>query len=182
MNSSVNLTNQPSVLCDIEKLVVGSCNGENVNLSSLSKGMYAVDIIIDNFIVYVLMLPDMVRTGNTNHQLGISRVTSMNTVCEIFNTCGFPKIMLCEVDHLLRIYLTFPLTSSTAERTFSRCLKSCLRSSMTQKRWNHLVLLHTHHQRTDNLTLLKVLQDRPKTLEDKNFFSIFQIPSHCAYM
>ena len=54
--------------------------------------------------------------------------------------------------------VTIPLTSATAERTFStlRRLKSYLRSTMTQKRLNHLVLLHTYHQRTDDLNLVAI--------------------------
>ena len=42
---------------------------------------------------------------------------------------------MVEVHRLLHIYLTIPLTSATAERTFSalRQLKSYLRSTMTQK-------------------------------------------------
>ena len=43
--------------------------------------------------------------------------------------------MFTEVHHLLSLYLTVPMTSATAERTFStlRRLKSYLRSTMTQK-------------------------------------------------
>ena len=110
--------------------------------------------------VQLSMLPD-VRMANEEHHLGICKVTSVNTVCEIFNICKFPKTMLCEVHRLLRIYLTIPLTSATAERTFSTLqrLKSYLRSTMTQKRLNHLVLRHTHHQRTDDFNRFQIAQD-----------------------
>ena len=69
--------------------------------------------------------------------------------------------MLNEVHRLLHIYYTIPLTSATSERTFSglRRLKTYLRSTMTQKRLNHLHILHTHQQHTDNLSLLKVAMD-----------------------
>lgn len=106
------------------------------------------------------MLPDVVTTANKQEHMGIKRVTSVNTVCEVFNTCKFPKTMLAEVDHLLHIYLTVPLTSATAERPFSslRRLKTYLRSTMTQKRLNHVILLHTH-KNTSNLNLYQIAQD-----------------------
>ena len=63
--------------------------------------------------------------------------------------------MLNQVHKLLQIYLTIPMTTATAERTFStlRRLKNYLRTTMTQKRLNHVVLLHTHKQRTDVIDL-----------------------------
>ena len=150
-----------TILHTIEKLLIDSCNGATLELSSIFKSVYAADVKVDNLLVQLSMLPDVVRTANEQYHLGIRKVTSVNTVCDIFNICKFPKTMLCEVHRLLRIYLTIPLTSATAERTFStlRRLKSYLRSTMTQKRLNHLVLLHTHHQRNDDLNLLQIAQD-----------------------
>ena len=77
------------------------------------------------------------------------------------NANSFSKSFLSEVDCLLRIYLTIPMTSATAERTFStvRRLKSYLRSTMSQKRLNHVVLLHTHKERTDALDLLTIAKE-----------------------
>ena len=53
------------------------------------------------------------------------------------------------------------MTSATAERTFSmlRRLKNYLRSTMTQQRLNHIMLLHTHKDRTDDITLLDIAKD-----------------------
>ena len=70
----------------------------------------------------------------------------VKTVCEMFNVCRFPKTTLTDVDKVLKLYLTLPLTSATAERCFSslRRLKSFLRSTMAQKCLNHLMLLYIH--------------------------------------
>ena len=50
------------------------------------------------------------------------------------------------------------MTLATAERTFSslRRLKNYLRSTMTQKRLNHVTIVHTHKKRTDDLNLLDI--------------------------
>lgn len=111
--------------------------------------------------VQLSMLPDVVTTANKEHHMGIKRVTSVRTVCDLFNTCSFAKTMLGEVDRLLHIYLTIPFSSATAERTFStlRRLKSYLRSTTTQKRLNHVILLHTHKTNVLEMDLCRIAKD-----------------------
>ena len=123
------------LLQEMERLLIDSCNGIRVTASSNFKEMYGSDLNVNTLTVQLSMLPDVVATANDEHQMGIKRVTTVSTVCDMFNTCQFPKTMLGEVDHLLHLYLTIPLTSATAERTFSTLcrLKSYLRSTMTQK-------------------------------------------------
>jgi len=52
----------------------------------------------------------------------------LSSVCELFETCQFPKTMLEEIHKVLLLYLTIPLSSATAKRAFSilRCVKSYL--------------------------------------------------------
>ena len=59
------------------------------------------------------------------------------------------------------IVLVIPATSATAERSFScvRRLKTYLRTTMSQPRLNHLLLLHVHQDLTDNVDLIAVAQD-----------------------
>lgn len=97
------------------------------------------------------------QSMNDQQQLGIQKVTSIGTVNQLMNANDFSKTFLSQLDQLLRIYLTIPMTSATAERSFStlRRLKSYLRSTMTQKRLNH-VLLHTHKDRTDEINVLEL--------------------------
>ena len=69
--------------------------------------------------------------------------------------------MLEEVHKLLRLYLSIPMTSATAERIFStlRRLKSYLRSTMTQKRLNHLILLNSHKEILDEICIIDVAKE-----------------------
>ena len=148
-----------SILKDIESLLVSSCNGRGTNTPSTDlKTLYADNLNMDLLTVQLSMLPSVIAAGNSEHQLGIKEVTSVSTICDVFNTCIFPKTMLTEVNKLLHIYYTVPLTSATAERTFStlRRLKSYLRSTMSQKRLNHLVLLHVHKSLTDAIDLQSI--------------------------
>ena len=56
---------------------------------------------------------------------------------------------------LVRLILVMPVTNAVSERSFSamRKLKSYLRSTMTQSRLNHLMILHLNKQKLDSLDL-----------------------------
>ena len=56
------------------------------------------------------------------------------------------KRLIPNIAKLLRIYFTIPVTTATAERSFStlRRVKNYLRSSMTQQRLNHCLIAHCH--------------------------------------
>ena len=69
--------------------------------------------------------------------------------------------LIAEVSNLLQLLLVMPSTNAISERSFSalRRVKNYLRSSMTQERLNHLLLLHAHKQLTDSIDLIAVAND-----------------------
>lgn len=92
------------------------------------------------------------------------------------NNLSFSKRLFSEVFKLLRIVLTVPVTTATAERTFSvlRRLKTFLRSSMGQPKLNHVLLLHVHKGRTDNIHLSKIAKEFASVNERrKHYFGNF---------
>jgi len=66
---------------------------------------------------------------------------------------GAAREMFTEVCRLIRLLLTIPVSSATAERSFSalRRLKTYTRSTMSAARLNHVALLHIHQNRTEEL-------------------------------
>ena len=62
---------------------------------------------------------------------------------------------------VLKIFFTYPVTSATAERSFSSLqrIKTYLRSSMSHCRLNNLFLLYIHSSKTDMLDLETVTQE-----------------------
>ena len=56
------------------------------------KSKYAADLDIDWLVVQLPMLPDVVRTANTDQKLEIRKVPSVNTMCKIFGV--FPFVLL----------------------------------------------------------------------------------------
>ena len=98
--------------------------------------------------------------------------------CDAMNHEHAYKTTLSEVHKLLNLFLTRPLTSSTAERTFSalRRLLTYLRYTMTEQRLNNCLLLQTHKDLTDNIDLLAIAKEFIAvgvTNECRNYFGGF---------
>ena len=89
------------------------------------------------------MMPELIKAVNTEGGGRMKEVTTVRTICDIISDNSMARVMFSEVHQL---YLTVPMTTATAERTFSmlRRLKNYLRSRMTQEQLNHVMLTHTH--------------------------------------
>ena len=89
----------------------------------------------------------------------VKEVTTVNTICELMNLSSFGKTIFSVINKLLHLYQTVPMTSSTAERSFSalRRIKDYLRSTMTQAWLNHLMFIKREQ------TILTYVADIAKT-------------------
>ena len=131
----------------LEKLLLDSANDKSTNGSGeLPEELQLCknDIDLAKLKLQWLMLPDLIRTRNAKSPNTVPvKVTNVRTIYEIMNV-GIGK-MLSKVFRLLPIVFTLPVTTATAERTFSalRRLKTYLRSTMSQPRLNHTMLLYT---------------------------------------
>lgn len=67
--------------------------------------MYGSKVDFAKLTLKLSILLHLLRTVNKDHNMRIQMVTSVITVCEIYNVCVFPKTMLSEVDRLLHIYV-----------------------------------------------------------------------------
>ena len=118
-----------------------SCYKEDVNVLQLQKQLP--------------LLVDVIKHGTPLDK----KVITIRTVCEAMNAQSVYKT---EVHKLLQLYLTIPISLSTAERTFS-ALKHVLtylqRSSMSQKRLNNCVLAHVHKNMLDGLDIVDIARE-----------------------
>ncbi len=148
-----------NILSEIEVVLISASNGTLKTISKKLKETYSSVINFDKLVNQLSMLHDFVQLSKASQ--GIKQITKIGTICDIMNSNDFGKLMFNEIHKLLRIYLTVPMTSATAERTFSslRRLKTYLRSTMTQKRLNNVLLLHTHKERTDKINLVSIAKD-----------------------
>ena len=71
------------------------------------------------------------------------------------------KQLLSEVCTVMKLILAMPATNATSERTFSalRRIKSYLRSTMSQVRLYHLMVLQVHKALTDSIKLENIADE-----------------------
>ena len=79
------------------------------------------------------------------------------------------RIIINNVITIIKIVLTTGTTSATPKRSFSlaRRVKTWLRSSMTQKRFNALAILYSHKDIVDKLALVAIGNDFVENLPNR---------------
>jgi hypothetical protein len=86
---------------------------------------------------------------------------NISDVTSAINGLGEASRLYAELSKLIVLLLVIPVSSATAERSFSclRRLKTYLRSTMGQERLNHLMVLTVHQDKTDTINLKSVAND-----------------------
>ena len=153
---------------DTEAMLISSANAKPYSLSDRFVEIYGKDIDMHKLSLQLQLLPDAIKASATK----IKEVTKIQTICDVLNEQPGIKMMLTEIHKLLRIYCTIPVTTASAERSFSalKRIKTYLRNSMTQQRLNHCMLLHVHRVQTDSLNLLNVAKEFVKRNERRIAF------------
>ena len=126
------------------------------------KEVYVDDIDVDKLTIQLALLRHQVAdTGVANPHLP-------DVIDCITKTPNY-LVYLSEVVKLSELILVAAATNATSERSFSalRWVKTYLRSSMTQSRLNHLLLLHVHKKSCDELDLVQVASDFVTTSEHR---------------
>ena len=152
------------IAAKLEKLLIDAANGSftDGDLSQEIIELYSRDLDKASLSNQLKMLPQLVHTYNAgNPQTAIREVTGLRTMCDIMNSISVSRTLFNQIDRLLHIILTVPVTTSTAERSFStlRRLKTYLRSTMTRTRLNNLMMLHIHKDRTDKLDICDIAKE-----------------------
>lgn len=159
----------PPVL-GLESLLIKAANGETYDdvLHNVEQSCYAPDLDFTVLRRQLPLLVDVVKQGC------VRKVTSIRTICEAMKANPTYKLIFSEVHKLLRLYLVVPITSATAERTFSvlKRLLTYLRSTMTEKRLSNCLLLHAHRDLTDKLNLEDIAKEfvSANTKRQRNWF------------
>ena len=143
---------------NIENLLIEAANNQDtspIDIPSSIINMYSRDVNFERAKVQLQMLPDLVKSYKQSQGLSKLEISSMRTITDLLNNVPLAKDMFSEVDNLLRICFTMPITTCTAERSFSclRRVKNYLRSTMSDERLNNVILLHAHKELTDHLDL-----------------------------
>ena len=144
------------IVKEIEVLLLNATNGEVVqSLPSTVLDYVGNDFDQERLKCQLSLIPDMIKTATDGR---INKVTHIRTIADIMQRSSIYRGMLSEV---LKLFFTFPVTTATAERSFSslRRLKTFLRSQMSDCRLNNLFLLYVHNSRTDELDLKEIAKE-----------------------
>ena len=105
------------VIREIEDLLIKSSNGKKISdISAKLQNYFTPDIDQNRLKCQLSLLSDMIKSAYQNQ---VHTVTNVRTIVEAMNKSEIYKSMLIEVYKLLQLYFTFPVTTSTAERSFS---------------------------------------------------------------
>jgi hypothetical protein len=84
---------------------------------------------------------------------------TMKTMQDVYSYLSDFRVAVPDTCELIQIGLTLPPTSASAERSFSsmKLIKTCLRSTMLQNRFNNLAVIGIHQYRAKSLNLNRVV-------------------------
>ncbi|CAF4898751.1 unnamed protein product, partial [Rotaria magnacalcarata] len=130
------------------------------------------DIDVEKLKVKALMIVDLFQSAIKTNQMNIKQIAKISTVCEIFNSCEVGKEMFKGYHKLIKLYLTIPVTTATAERTFSTLnrLKTAIRSTMTQSRLKHCLLPHIYKEKLDKIDPRQIVSKFISSNEKRQHF------------
>ena len=119
------------MLCRVEDFLVAVANGSHAIIDNNSF-VEIQDSIVDDIDRERLkhecpMIADFCRTVIHDKQVGIIKITRISTIIDVMNEQPFGKTMFHQYNRLLHLYLTVPVTTATAERSFSvtNRMKTC---------------------------------------------------------
>lgn len=144
---------------EIENLLLNAANGTSIDtLPQEIANILVGDVDVERLKVQLCMLPDVIKTALEG---SIKRVTNVRTIADAMLKSEIYQNMLSEVNKMLTLYFTFPVTTATAKRSFSSLcrIKTYLRSTMGACRLNSLLLMHIHKERTEKLDLAAIAKD-----------------------
>jgi len=160
------------VVASIENVQLGAANGTAVSeeLHEVVQ-FYRDDFNHDSLAAQLQILRNLFSR---------STPATVTDVAATLNSAEGASLLLPQVVRLVKLALVIPATSASAERSFSGL--RWLRSSMGQPRLNHLLLLHCHQDRLDQLDLRRVAQAFVSANEKRSqFFWQFLAVFFCIY-
>ena len=144
----------------VEELLLSAANSTEEDLVTVPQVLhaYSSDLNIKKLERQIGMLPDLVSTFAAKQNLKKLKVTNVRTIAEMLRNVSTAQEMFSEVHKLVKLYFTIPITTATAERSFSvlRRIKTYLRSTMTEERLNNVILLHCHKDLSSNINLTEI--------------------------
>jgi len=152
----------------METILMRSINRDKIEISEIKKllGIHVTDFNVDQLAAQLIMLPNILNSDNPS--------ATIKDIVEIFKMLPeTSRQLMNQVERLIILLYTIPAASATPERSFSglRRLKTYTRSTMSQKRLTHLLLLHLNQTILYEISLDDILKEFiSRTAERKSVF------------
>ena len=147
---------------------------EHVSVKDSVLQFYTKDVDSKKLITQLNLIPDFVaEMKKMDEYKCLKEITNLKTLADLLKGSELSRALFSEVVKLIKIHFTVPVSTATAERSFStlRRIKTYLRSTMTQERLNNVMILNGHNDRTDALDLTAVAKDFSQANDRRrNFF------------
>ncbi len=137
-----------------------------------SLGVHVSDFNTDDLVMELHRLPKIL-CENIVAPLARDQITVADIQKKMVMYDETVRNVFSEVCRLLALTATIPASVATAERSHSalKRLKTYLRSTMTESRLTHLLLLHVHKQETATLDLDTIFREfAVRNTERRNVF------------
>ncbi|XP_071843974.1 zinc finger MYM-type protein 1-like [Apostichopus japonicus] len=146
-----------TVLVDIETALINSSNGHDFGFSEQTKSLYKNDVDFHCLQAELALLNGIIKQRLPL----VKKVTSMDTVVSLLSDHNDIRLAFPNVLRLIHIYLLAPMSAASGERSFSvqRRIKTYLRSTIGEQRYNNMLMLHIHKARTDGLVIRDIAKE-----------------------
>jgi len=108
------------VVEEVEKLLLSACiSVKEVLISEIVERTYQNDLQMEQLNTQLKMIPELICRHKELTGFIVKKVTNIRTLCDIMNANPATKRMCPDLHSLCMLYMTVPITTATAERTFS---------------------------------------------------------------
>ena len=143
------------ILSNVQQLLFKACSREQ----SFNEEINVVcDFFYDDFSKEDL-LAQLLTLRELHNSIVKDEISSIDSIQRALLSLSSTQRML--LNSACQLFKVLPATNATSERSFSALhrIKSYLRSTMTQARLNHLMILHYHQEMTDELDLKSIANE-----------------------
>lgn len=155
-------------LLKLEEVLTDAAKGEAAKGTSLQEklGIHASDFDVEKLEAQLVLLPSVLKTN---------MVSSFDICQKLVAESSLIRELMNEVFKLVELISIVPASAASAERSFSalRRVKTYLRTTMTQKRLTHVLLLNIQESYTQKINLDFIVKEFvSRTAERKCVFGI----------
>lgn len=150
----------------MESILLDAAQGKEIDSESFTAVVdhFGSDTDVDELKLNLSMLPSLCDLSKLT-----DKPADVTVICNALNSLGPAKKLYKQVNMLIRLFLVLPVSSASAERSFSamRRLRNYLRKTMTTERLNTCAILHVHYEVSGELDIKACVREFVSRCENR---------------